>query len=497
MMRTFLNILVLSLFIVSVSCSEDGIDEFRFGTLKGTVVKAGDNTPLANVKITTNPSSNTVFTDEEGNFTIENIAQGEYSVQADLDEYVPAFEAASVIENNTVTVVFELENESANNLPPTAPQLIAPADNELLQSIEANFVWSASDPDEDALTYTLELRNDQNDTVELFENLTDTTYTFSPLMLGAKYFWQVAADDEVNDPVLSGVRSFEVVDSPTDNRFLFVRNINGNNVIFSANEEGEEFQLTSENSNSFKPKRNIAANKIAYFQSTGAQIDLYIMNLDGSNKTQVTSSVKPNGFNFNELNYSWPDNSEYIYFPSFDKLYRIRSNGQGLGAPLYQTTDGSFISEVDVSEDASVIALKTNNINGYDIAIFTIDFGGNILNTVLSGVEGAASGLNLSVTNQKLLYSYDVSGHEVSEYRRLDSRMFIYDFGTATATEISEEKPAGTNDLDPRFSPNEAQVIYTNTSNDGTSQRNVYREDISEVDTRELLFSDAFMPDWE
>ena len=62
--------------------------------------------------------------------------------------------------------------------------------------------------------------------------------------------------------------------------------------------------------------------------------------------------------------------------------------------------------------------------------------------------------------------------------------------------DISTEKPSGTNDLEPKFSPNEASVIFTNTSNDGISQKNTYREEISELETRALLFSNAFMPDW-
>ena len=64
------------------------------------------------------------------------------------------------------------------------------------------------------------------------------------------------------------------------------------------------------------------------------------------------------------------------------------------------------------------------------------------------------------------------------------------------------DKPAGTNDLDPTLSPNEAFVIFVNTDNDGISQRDVYQveidpEDDGQDDPRELLFSNAFMPNWE
>jgi hypothetical protein len=496
MMKKIFTLLLCSIVLsMAISCSEDGIEDTGFGELTGTVVSSGDNTPLENVKITTNPASTTVFTDAEGKFKIEKIAAGEYSVQADIDDYETAFEAANVINGETASVVFELEPSDFNNKPPTAPTLISPEDNGVVDSTSVTFVWTASDPDGDDLTYSLEIRNDKNQDVELFESLTDTTYTFSPLILGAKYFWQVSADDDINEPVWSMTKTFTVTAAPT-NRYLFVRNINGNNVIFSSDEEGNEFQLTSENTNSYRPRRNVAANRIAYLQTTGGQVDLYTMKLDGTDKTKVTSDVSPNGFNLNEINIAWPQHSNRIYFPRFDKLYRIRSNGQGL-QEIYQTTDGSLISEMAVSESGNLIVLKTNDINGYNVSIFTIDFSGTILDTILSGAQGAASGLDLSVTNNKVIYSYDVDEFQSSDYRRLNSRIFLYDLTLDTATDISGDKEGGTNDLEPRFSPNEASVIYTNTSNDGISQKNVFTLSMDDSESRTLLFNDAFMPDWE
>ncbi len=495
-MKNIITILLCSIVLsMTISCSEDGIDETGFGTLKGTVVSSGDNKPLSNVKITTAPASTTVFTNENGEFVIQQISVGEYSVQAELNDYQAAFEATSVINGNTSNVVFELKKASFNNKPPTTPILISPEDNGTVDSTSVTFVWSASDPDGDDLTYSLELRNDKNQDVELFENITDTTYTFSPLILGTKYFWQVTADDDVNEPVLSSVKTFSVIASPTGNRYLFVRNINGNNVIFSSDEEGNEFQLTLESTNSFRPRRNVAANKIAYLQTTGAQVDIFTMNLDGTEKKKVTSSINPNGFNFNEINISWPEGSDLIYFPRFDKLYSIRTTGQGI-KQVYQTLDGSLISEVDVN--GNLIALKTNDISGYNVSIYTINFSGVVQNTVLTGAMGAASGLNLSVTNQKLIYSYDTDEFQSSSYRRLNSKIFLYDLVSNTSREISGDKAPGTNDLEPIFSPNEASVIFTNTSNDGNSQRNVLSLIIDEQqDTREELFSNAFMPDFE
>lgn len=476
------------------SCSEEGMDDKGLGSLEGTVVDAATSEPLENVRITTSPASTTVFTDEEGKFFIEQITAGDYSVQASLEGYQTVFKPANVIRNVLSNVFFEMGKSITYNFPPSAPKLISPEQNSHIDSTSVQFVWTAEDPEGDRLIYKIELRNDKNSNVEIFEEIRDTFYTHSPLLLGAKYFWQVSASDGINEPVQSEVGTFTVTNSPVGNRYLFVRNIGGNNVIMSANDEGEEHQLTTENRNSFKPVRNVAADRIAYLQSTGAQVDIFTMKRDGTDHFKVTSNIRPNGFDLNEISIDWPRNSDYIYFANMDKLYRVRSSGQGLEL-LYQTSDGSLISEMAVSERRDIIVLKTNNLDGYDVEIYTINFAGDRLHTILSNVTGAANSVSLSEQSLKIIYTYDISGSTSWDYRRWDSRIYMYDVSTGNTIDLSPNKDVGTNDLEVRFSPNEAAVIFTNTSNDGISERFVYSLNIQDM-KRKLLFSDAFMPDW-
>ena len=180
---------IIALFLYG--CSEDPIDESGTGTITGKVVNEGTNEPLANVKIETTPASTTVFTNETGDFIIEDVIEGEYSVQAELDGYITAFKASRVVAGQTNNVVFELQASTANNRPPTIPDLLSPGEGQILESIEATFVWTSTDPDEDEITFTLELRNDQNSDVEIFEDITEPVFTYSSLLFGAKYFWQV------------------------------------------------------------------------------------------------------------------------------------------------------------------------------------------------------------------------------------------------------------------------------------------------------------------
>jgi TolB protein len=94
------------------------------------------------------------------------------------------------------------------------------------------------------------------------------------------------------------------------------------------------------------------------------------------------------------------------------------------------------------------------------------------------------------------LFTHDISGYQSSDYRQLNTHIFIYNFAAAISTDMSLYKEDGTNDLDPRYAPNEAKIIFVNTSNDGVSVKQVWMMDM-DGDNRDLLFDNAYMPDWE
>lgn len=80
-----------------MACEEETIGDSVFGKLEGRVVANSQNLPIENVKITTSPSSTTVFTDAEGNFVIDQISAGDYSVQAEKEDFQTSFEPASIL----------------------------------------------------------------------------------------------------------------------------------------------------------------------------------------------------------------------------------------------------------------------------------------------------------------------------------------------------------------------------------------------------------------
>tara|TARA_R110002126_G_scaffold142911_1_gene288989 strand:- start:12015 stop:13517 length:1503 start_codon:yes stop_codon:yes gene_type:complete len=492
-------------FLISLSlffgCSEDKIDGSTdvYGSISGKVVSSDAFTPLENVKVFSSPTSSIVFTDAEGKFTINNVKVGEYALQAQKDAYLTKFESVTVNKELNSEVVFELSKNNGVNVAPTAPIAVAPLDNATGQSLTTKLQWNTTDVNDDALTYELSVRNDKNNFVAVFSDVKVKELELTNLLFGTKYFWQVSATDGKSTAILSPVYTFSTVLFP-NTRYLMVKKMNANNVIFAADSDKNTYQITSSENNSWRPRKNIQSGKIAYIQSNGAQNHIYTMNADGSDKIKVTNSIPIAGFNPDFVGFSWNASGDKIIYPNFDKLYEINSSGSGL-RKIFQTPNGKFISECDWSNDGSKIAIKVNDSQGYNCEIYIISPSGAVLSYVLSGQNGAVGALNLSVTGTKLLYTADVSGYENPNYRQLDMQIFEFNLLTGFSTQVSTDKVAGTNDLDVRYAPNEAEVIFVNTSNDGASEKYITKMEVVPTSItslrREVLFTGFFMPDWE
>jgi len=482
-----------------LGCSEEEITEVTYGDVTGKVVSRGDNIPIENAKISTNPATSTVFTNASGEFVLSSLVAGDYSVQASKDELLTNFQGVTVISGTSVNAVFEMANDDSNNTEPSSLMLISPSDSSNNNEINLTFEWSATDADDDPLIYSLEIRDGDTSEIVTHTDISTTTYVINGLKYNTNYFWQVTVNDGFNPNVLSEVRSFTTKEVPSG-LVLFVRNENGNDVIYSAegltDDDVIEQKLTSENMNSWRPRKTMVNSLVAFLRSVGGETHIFSMNADGSNVNQVTSTVPVAGFNHKWVDFSWSADGNKILYTSFDKLYQINKDGTGLSL-VYQTVAGDLITECVWNSDGTKIALKTNDTDGYGVSIYTIDMSGVIIDTVLSGVNGAAGGLEFSVNSNKLLYTHDVSGFESESYRQLNTHIFIYDLVSTVSTDISLDKPSGFLDLDPRFSPNESEIIFTYTSNDGVSEKQLYKVSSSNAMLRDLYILNANMPDWE
>ncbi|PVW14517.1 carboxypeptidase regulatory-like domain-containing protein [Marixanthomonas spongiae] len=495
------------LFIAFLSCNEDTLEIERKGTIIGTVLDKETEEPLENVQITTNPASTTATTDEKGEFTLNNILIDDYSVQAELDGYRTGFEAVNVVEDGISEVVINLEVKDEDNQPPSQPILVFPEDGAEDVELEVQFTWGASDPEDDDIFYTLKLRNGSTSEMQEFEIEKDTFFIVDNLQLATNYFWQVSAKDEDSEAVESAISEFKTLTTP-NNPYFFVKKEDNNNVIYSGNADNDTitntvdqnlFKLTNENTNSFKPKKNNTLQRLAFLRTVGGDTHLFTMNLDGTNVDQITSTVPVAGFRQEQISYTWSDDGAFLYYPYFDKLYRINNDGSNRTL-VYSTADGSFISEVEIPEfDTDLLLLKTNDNRGYNVRIFTYRLSANAEETViLENVDGAAGAIDITANADRVLYSQDISGSENSVYRQFTARMFLYDIASGDpAVMIDTDVDPGDNELQCRFSPTEGGVIFTRVGNNFGAVPDIFTKVFGSDINDNKTFTKASMPDWE
>lgn len=494
-MQLLNRVLIFIMVLGFLACQEETIHPDVFGSLYGEVLTESENLAIEGATISTNPPTSIVVSDSLGRFALENIKTGTYSIRAEKDDFAPQIASISIFEDQTSTIEIKMSPDTETNLPPNSPILISPEESSINQSVNVTLSWEASDPDEsDELRFEVLLFNPTlgfNTTVA--KDLLETELELTDLNYGTTYFWQVIVSDGTANPVNGEVWSFSTEPFP-DHRFLFVKEQNGKYDIFSAQVAFDEFQLTSNAGSNWRPIMSPDRNKIAYISNIGIEAQLFVMNRDGSNVQQVTNSIPISGFNPFELDFCWSPNSEQLLYMSLNKLYRINIDGSGLSliaeAPLNET-----FTECDWTQVGNKIIARTTGLNPYNSKIYLYQANGEFIEEVMTDLPGSFGGGNFSIDGQYMLFTHDVSEFESPDGRQLDSRIFLMKLADHTVKDLSEYKPAGTNDLDPRFSPDGSKVIFTNTNNDGISPKDVWAMNLG-GEGRTLFFEDAEMPEW-
>ena len=491
MKNNLLTIFILTA-LIFFSCREEPFVPDAFGSVFGEVVVEGSNEIVTGATVSTNPPTSILQTDEQGQFAFEDITTGSYTLRIEKQGYITKVENISVLENHSTNVVVRLTSDSLANNAPTMPVLIAPDDLSKGNDLEVTLSWEASDPDGDELTYDVKLFNsDLSLNTVLVENTSETTYELMDLEYETSYFWQVIVKDG-NSTVNGDIWNFETESFP-DYRYLFAKQTNGKYDIYAGDEEGVSVQMTNGTTNSWRPRMSPQRDKIAFLSNDGLETHIYIMNRNGTEKEKVTS-IPVNGSNSLELDFTWSPNGFELLYMNGNKLYTVNRNGTGTEL-FAEGPNGFTYVEVDWNLAENNVIARLVGDNPYNSIIHLLDGDGDFVQSLLADIPGSSGGGMLSLVGNVMLYTHDVSGYEVFDGRQLDARIFTRAITSPVPNDLSFNKDPGTNDLDPRFSPDGANIIFVNTNNDGISQRDIYRMGI-DGENRTLLFENAEMPDW-
>ena len=496
MVRTKNILIIVSVFLYFLfSCKENTIEPDLFGNILGIVLDADNNSAIVGASITTSPATNALVTDNTGKFQYSDIPVGSYIITVSKNNYEKTTVSVQVSDGETTAPTILLTKSSSGNTPPGEPLNPSPETNSVNQPVSLNLTWSASDPDaSDSLWFDVYLYESNNPSqIKIASDITDTIVSVENLKFSTTYFWQVIVKDS-KTTTNGSTWSFTTMGMP-DNHFFFASNRDGNYEIYSSDTTNNStIRLTSNSGRDWYPKLNPNGTKIAFASDEQVDPQIYIMNKDGSNSYRVTS-IPVAGYHNNGIGFSWSPDGSLLIYPNYNSLYRIDQSGGNLTQIATAPANRNF-RETDWSPANNKIAVLTIGENPYDSEIYIMDANGSNMTLFFSNLAGCMESPTFSVDGNSIMFTRDVSGFESQDGRQLDSHIFIMDINGTDTTDISYGKPAGTNDLQPGFSPDGAYVIFTNSSNvtGSTSDTWIMNADGS---NRIKVFENAIMPEWK
>ncbi len=506
------------------SCNDDPVQPELFGNIHG-VVQDVNGTPLVGVQISTSPTTVTVSTDSMGAFAIDSILVQSYALTAQKDGFRDRTQSVAMEDEGTVMVTVTMSEQTESNDPPEKPILLEPESD--AEGVERNpvFRWTASDPEGDALTYTVVWFNDESrDSVVT----TDTIAQGAGLRLEETFFWYVVADDGNNTPITSSIQSFTTKDFPDFSVHLVKENPStGNLVIFAAEDPPldvdddfntdsvELIPLTDPNIESWRPRMNPQGTRIAFLSRFNGDIHLFLMDRNGDNISRITPDNRPlTGKKAFELSYAWSPDGSQIAYPSNDDLVILTLGGQGGSnfTTVFAEADPDYdYIEVDWMDAGGVpggfigARMQTTDLNKSKIYVYNPDgspvHGGPILDNGTNS-DGQLSGPVMATDGTIRFYFTEDETGTLSEGLPKRSRIRVINFqvpGIPPSKVDTGDEFTDTNDLFPCTSVGGGRIMFVNISNSTSSKiGNIYLVDVQDSQSqRILLYRDATMPDWQ
>jgi TolB protein len=125
-----------------------------------------------------------------------------------------------------------------------------------------------------------------------------------------------------------------------------------------------------------------------------------------------------------------------------------------------------------------------------------MDRNGSNKQVLIDNPAGIVQSPTWSIDGNSILYTHDVSGNESIDGRMLDSRIFRLNLSSMDTTALSQNKPQGTNDMHPRYSPTGAQIVFTNAPNDDSQPPRIMIMG-DDGESREELVEEGRLPFWK
>jgi len=497
--RLFQKFSVFLLLILSaISCKEETIQPETFGSIEGTVIEAREDSliiPIQNASVSTAPAITSTTTDANGKFFFNDIKTGSYTVSVDKVGFIKKSVTVSVSEDEVTKVTIQLE-KSAPSAGPGKATGPSPEDESVDQLRDLDLSWQAPAGDSTFnVAYDVYLYDAQAQTpLLLASDLEDTTISVSNLNYNQTYFWRV--DSKIQDTLitLGDVWTFTVRELP-DYRFFYSSKRNGNYDIFMSDSVGNDIiQLTNKPFHEWWPRLSPNRRYVAFSSDENTDFHILKMNRDGSDPYKITTLPIAGYFN-NGIGFSWsPDGGKFLY-SHYNQLYTIDENGANLNL-IATAPSGRHFRECEFSPFGDKIVVLTIGEKTYDNEIYIMNSDGSGAYLFVENFPGMISGPSWSIDGTKIVFCRDVSGINDPTGRQYDARIFIKGLTDTSSVDVSGNKLPGTNDTNPRYSPDGAYIIFESTTNDGFNPRDLWIMNLDGED-RKLLFMNAETPEYK
>lgn len=480
------------------ACDEGTFEPELFGSISGIVLNADTNDPVAGASVTTSPPTSAIVTDDEGRFFFDEIETGSYTISVKKTGYVNVTVSVSVRDGQTTeaNIFIQKRDDEKTAGHPVKPQ---PQHQSRNNPVALTLSWSVEDAG-DTVTFDVFLYESSSaQEKKIASGIPDTSVAVETLRYGVSYFWQVVAYASGGRETYGPLWSFETRTFP-DHRIVFASRRDGNYEIYSTHPDSlaeEVLRLTNNQFRDWSPRYDHRRERIAFVSDRDGQSHIYVMNRDGSNQRRVTS-LPVAGYHNNGIGIAWAPNDGHLIYGHYERLYRI--NPDGSNQQLIATApEGRHFREVGYNHDGSRIVALTMGSSIHNSEIYIMNADGSNMTLVYGNRPGIIESPSFSVDGQKVMFTYDTSGHQDPAGRQLSASIFIVSIDGADTTLVSQHRPSGTNDTRPRFSSDGSQIIFENAPNDGSKPRSIFVMDAhggERFQNRFKVTESGEMPDW-
>lgn len=491
--------LILSLLLAMVLlpfCQEEPFEPDITGSITGQVKDANTGIPLENATITTKPPTEVVVTGNDGLYEFLHIDTGSYKIVSERMDYNGKILNVSVKEDQTANVTILLsskEGSGINNI--QFENVFLPEEGAEHQTVTPTLSWKArSESSGKPLTYDVFLYpSNAPSKTRITRAITDTSVTVDPLAYNKVYRWQVKAMDEEGNATYSQTLSFKTKSIP-ENAFFFVKKVDGDYEIMAYDlDQNQASPLTFNSYRDWAPKINTQNNRIAFVSDSLVKTYIYTMDRNGGDIQKITG-LAVDGYHNQGNAFDWDEHQGKIIFSHYQYLYEINSDGSSLNT-IATAPEGRHFREVAVSPDGSQILVLTVGERVYNSEIYLMNRNGSNRQLIIGNRDGIVQSPSWSIDGESILFTHDVSGNESLAARMLNSRIYSYDLGSGATTNLSQNKPQGTNDMHPRYSPTGARIIFTNAPNNDSQHPDIWVMDAN-GQNREKLVTGGNLPNW-